>query len=441
MFSYKNHQNYQVEFTDQNTTEFWGLFCIEKMFDQYDILETATWKRDDERLSENSHFSYKELLKLETYKSLIDHRATTDVQFLEDDMFFKKRFSRLPGKSTLNNFQNQMQRKQCAQLREWMMEFLQKFPKFLYSDNGYITLDVDASDIQCFWNQEWIKANKHYGNTVYLPIMINIFNGLLPFIGKLRPWNAYTTNNIVAMFDEADAYLEDFEWFDNTKVLERWDAWFQCNELMEHAESKDRKFLYRIKWNSVLKNIADTIIDRTVHDSSKRCFFAFNYKASSWSKNRVVILQYIPSEITDNLFPEYQFFVTNIYGDEAGQYSQNDSQSVVEIYQERWTAEHPFHDYKESFQCGRTNSRSFYANEFKFLVSMFALQVYTLFRELYLQWTQLSKSYFSTIYRWIISLPMKLVNTWRKMILKITKGTKKAWMFEKILKNMKLVPV
>jgi hypothetical protein len=75
-----------------------------------------------------------------------------------------------------------------------MMAWLQKFPQLLFSENGYITMDIDATDIQAYGHQEGIKANKYYGNTIYLPLIVNISNGLLPFIGKLREGNSYTTN-------------------------------------------------------------------------------------------------------------------------------------------------------------------------------------------------------------------------------------------------------
>jgi hypothetical protein len=67
-------------------------------------------------------------------------------------------------------------------MREVGMSWLQQFSNLLYSDNGYITIDIDATDIQAYGKQEGIKANKYYGNTVYLPLVVSIYNGLLPLI-------------------------------------------------------------------------------------------------------------------------------------------------------------------------------------------------------------------------------------------------------------------
>lgn len=324
MLSYTTGQKFQVKFIEEKSTDFWGLFLIEKMLDKtdfWDIFDSFFWRR---MLSEHSSFSYKDLFRLEVSKSLIDHRATTDINFLKEDTFFTQMFDRLPWKSTLNNFQNMASRGWCAKIREMMMTWLQNFPQLLYSDNGYITIDIDATDIQAYGNQEGIKANKYYGNTIYLPLMVNIFNGLLPFISKLREWNSYTTNWAVELMQESNVYLEWFEGYEANKVLRRWDAWFQSEDIFAEAEKKGQCFLWRIKQNAILMGMVSRLIKETVFDEDKRYRFIFDYQANSWSKARVVVAEYVPAKEVGWLFPEYQFFCTNVYWDEACYYGQKD---------------------------------------------------------------------------------------------------------------------
>jgi hypothetical protein len=47
-------------------------------------------------LSRYSTFSYKELINIEIDKTLIDHRATTDIDFLKEDSYFTEMFDVLP---------------------------------------------------------------------------------------------------------------------------------------------------------------------------------------------------------------------------------------------------------------------------------------------------------------------------------------------------------
>lgn len=438
MLSYTTWQRFQVQYKKETSTDFWWLFLVEKMLDM-----TWFWEVFDQffpwtKLSEHSSFSYKDLFKLEIYKSLIDHRATTDVAFLEEDAFFTQFFTHLPWKSTLNNFQNQSSQMMCTQLREMMMKWLQQFSQLLYSDNGYITVDIDATDIQAYWKQEGIKANKYYGNTIYLPLVVNLFNGLLPFAGKLREWNSYTTNWAVEIIQEVQAYLTWFWGYRADKVLIRWDAWFQSDDIFTHAESNEQLFLCRIKSNPILLSIVWELTKKTIFDEDKRYKLIFNYQANSWSKKRVVVCEYVPTSETGWLFPEYQFFCTNAFGDDAGYYQQTDWEKVMELYHQRWTAEHPFHDFKESFQSGYTNAQSFYVNELKFLISIAAMQIYIVFRELYLVGTIIARSYFSTISKRVICMSAKFVKTGRKVIMKLKEWTKKSVMRAYVLWSMNI---
>ena len=107
------------------------------------------------------------------------------------------------------------------------------------------------------------------------------------------------------------------------------------------------------------------------------------------------------------------------------------------MYHKRWTSEHIFHDLKESFQAWKTSNHSFWANSYRFQVSLIAIQIYVLFREIYLNDDKsFKKAYYKTIFNWIISLSWKLVKHAKKVILKIPEYSRKAIYFMKILQKL-----
>ena len=135
MLSYTTGQKFQVKFAKEKSTDFWWLFLINKMLDNtwfWGIVDEFLWWK---MLTKQSWFSYKALLKMEIDKTLIDHRAVTDIDFLKEDSYFTEMFDVLPWKSTINNFQNQATQKLCYSIREIGMTWLKQFSNLLYSDN------------------------------------------------------------------------------------------------------------------------------------------------------------------------------------------------------------------------------------------------------------------------------------------------------------------
>jgi len=427
-----------MQFSNDKVSSYGGLFLIEKFCEKHWLYDIIGWCLDKKKLYNNSRFEIKDLIRLDVEKTLIDHRATTDIKFLEQDQYFVNMHEKLPWKSTISDHQNAITMKDCYQIREWLLSCVKLFPELIYSTNWYITFDYDTSDLACYWKQEWTAPNKHYWENMYYPLNINIHDWLVPIFWELRPWNLWPTSNIKNVITEVDSHLAETKWYKNESVLHRWDAWFQSNEIMSYAEERNQKYLLRIKSNSIVSwEAVKYVQEHSFEEKKEICYFAIKYKAESWTEIRTVVVEYTPWTLVWNLFGEYKYFVNNLYGEEIFN-DESLCKNVIELYHQRWTMEHPFHDLKSSFQTWRTNSHWFYANEYKYLVTIIAMFIYTTFRETCLQATELAKSYFSTIYRRIIDIPVKIVSTWRKVIMKIVNWTKKAFMFTKILEANEL---
>ena len=64
------------------------------------------------------------------------------------------------------------------------------------------------------------------------------------------------------------------------------------------------------------------------------------------------------------------------------------------------------------------------------------MQIYILFREIYLKFNWLRRAYYSTIFTSIFSLTWKLVKHAKQIILKIPEYSKKSYYFIQILKML-----
>lgn len=432
---YSNNNKLQVKFTKNNVSDYNWLFLIDSFLEKTAFKSIFTSFCNKLITASNlKTFNNFDLFKYELFTSFINQRATSDSTILKNEKTFNFIFKAVPWKSTINNFQNNSNLADSYQLNQALLQYIFQFEGFLYSKNGFITLDFDAVDIETHWNQQGSCKHWYYKQTMFYGLCCSIFNWMLPIYSILRSWDSWADNWINISLDMILDSLISKYWTEKlTNVLFRWDSWFWSWENYSMCEQKWIKFLTRFKSNKVLQNqISNDIIWNSPY---KRWTKIFTYKAENWDKERIIIAYNRPP---DNISweNEIQFYCTNIYGYEIENYDDNKIQQIIELYHERGSSEHPFHDLKESFQSGWTNSTNFYTNSYKFMISVIAISIYTLFRNIALQWTSLVNSYYSTIARFIIDISWKIVKKWRNLILKLNIDSIKTKYFEQALINL-----
>ena len=429
----------QVEFTKENLVEDTWMFLIKKFLEKQDfehISKESVWLLWLKKRQKK--FSNYDLFLQEIMMCLTWNRSITNIKYMKENEMYNFLFDEwLAEKSTINNFQNSFWIKESFELSQLTIELIKQNPQFLFSHNKMIILDSDAVDIETHWKQEWSYWHGYYRQTMYYPDVVTIFDWLLPLVWRLRAWNCHWWNWDLELLHEALTSLEKLDLFDRNKVLFRWDSAFWNDKKFCYAENHNAKYFIRISSNSRLKDICEKCginISKNEDD-----IFVVKYKADSWTKERFIIVNVVKNH--DELFPKVQFFCTNLWDEKDEKLNQKRKkhklERLVELYHKRWVSEHPFHDLKESFQSGKTSSHSFYANSYRFQLSLICMQIYILFRETYLKYDKFFKrAYYKTIFTWIFSLTWKLVKHAKKIILKIPEYSRKARYFIWILRQL-----
>ena len=437
--NYTNNQKLQVEFTKENLVEDSGMFLIKKFLEKQDfehiskesvpILGLWKWQK--------TYSNYDKFIQ-EIFMCMTWNRSTTNIKHMKENEMYNFLFDEwLAEKTTINDFQNSFWIKESFELSQLTVWLIKQNPNFLFSQNWMIILDSDAVDIETHWKQEWSKWHWYYRQTMYYPDVVTIFDWLLPLIWRLRAWNCHWWNGDLELLHEALTSLEQLDCFDWSKVLLRWDSAFWNEKKFSYAENNNAKYHVRIASNPRLKDICEKC-DINIFKNEDD-IFVVKYKADSWSKERFVIVNIVKSY--DELFPKVQFFCTNLYTEKDEKLNikrkQNKLKRLVELYHKRWVSEHPFHDLKESFQSWKTSNHDFYSNSYRFQVSLISMQIYILFREIYLKDDKTFKrAYYKTIFTWILSLTWKLVRHAKKIILKIPEYSRKSRCFIWILRQL-----
>ena len=250
----------------------------------------------------------------------------------------------------------------------------------------------------------------------------------------LRPWNSWVANWVEVALNNILYNVTSIYWSKTiNEILFRGDSGFWNWKIFSLCEQKWISFLTRIKSNKKLQSeISQEIVENSPY---KKRYKVFKYKANSWDKERIVIAYNRPPDNIswDN---EIQFYCMNIYWYDIENYDKKTVEEIIRMYHERGASEHPFHDLKESFQAWWTNSSDFYSNAYKFITSIIAISVHTLFKNILLEWTNIMNSYFSTIARLIIDIPGKIVKRGRKIILKLSENSIKSKYFSIALQNL-----
>lgn len=436
--NYEKNKKLQVEFTKENLVEDTWMFLIKKFLEKQNFENIS--KNKVSFLGENKwqkRFWNYELFLQEIYMSLTWNRSITNIKYMKENKMYDFIFDEwLAEKSTINNFQNKFWAKESYSFSQLSIELIKQNPEFLFSSNRMIILDSDAVDIETHWNQEWSFWHWYYRQTMYYPDVITVFDWLLPITWRLRAWNCHWWNWDLELLKETLTSLEELECFDWKKVLLRWDSAFWGENKFSYAENNYAKYLIRIASNDRLKNICEeTKINIYKNENN---ISIIKYKADSWSRERFIIVNIVKNY--DELFPKVQFFCTNLWEEKDEKLNEkrknNKLSRLVELYHKRWVSEHPFHDLKESFQSWQTSNHGFYANSYRFQVSIISMQIYILFREIYLKFGWFRRAYYSTIFTSILSLTWKLVKHAKHIVLKIPEYSKKSYYFMQILKML-----
>jgi hypothetical protein len=290
----------------------------------------------------------------------------------------------LASQPTLSRFENGPDRKQLFRLTEALADrVIERHRRRLHGRARRITIDLDPTDDPTHGAQQLSFFNSHYDSWCYLPVVAFLtFNDeaeqfLVTAI--LRPGNAHGSRGAVGILRRLIQRL--VRAFPGVILRVRLDGGFATPPVLEFLDRQPGlEYVVNMAANAVLKRFAKSalrVARRRSKESGKteHVYGECLYAAKKWPHRRRVIfkaevVRLAEREPRDNP----RFVITNL--------KQNPQWIYEQIYCQRAEIENRLKELHDGVEIGRTSCTSFWANQFRVLLTAAA---YVLMQELRLR--------------------------------------------------------
>lgn len=296
----------------------------------------------------------------------------------------------------------------------------------------HIVFDIDSTNFQTYGDQYGSDYNSHYSSTGYHPLLM--FDGLTGDLIKaeLRSGNVYTSRQVVRFVGPIlKRYSNKYPSI--TRVV-RGDSGFATPELYEILEQLDTLYSIRLKVNPTLyklvsdfTEIMNTLCKRDVV-SSHVLYGEFKYKASSWKKERRVVVKIEKPE--GQLTYNYTFIVTNM---------SLFPEDVIKFYCNRGTMENFIKEGKLGLSFDKMSSSDFVANANKLQEMVLAYNFNNWFRNVCLAETPMKAMTIETIRTKLIKIAAKVVKGSRYLKFKLCSSCPYKKVFWEIISKIGMI--
>jgi predicted secreted protein len=290
----------------------------------------------------------------------------------------------LASQPTLSRFENAPDRKQLFRLTEALADcVIERHRCRLHGRAHRITIDLDPTDDPTHGAQQLSFFNAHYDSWCYLPVV-----AFLTFDDEaeqylvtaiLRPGNAHASRGAVGILRRLFGRLRRA--FPSAVLRVRLDGGFATPQVLDFLDRQPGlEYAVNMAANAVLQRFAKLAL-RAARRLSKESgetehvYGECRYAAKTWSYRRRVIfkaevVRLAGREPRDNP----RFVITNL--------RQNPRWVYQQIYCQRGDLENRIKELHEGLEIGRTSCTSFWANQFRVLMTAAA---YVLMQELRLR--------------------------------------------------------
>ena len=422
----------RVGFQGSRVTANGGLILVRELDERLGFSELIDEHRTDSRAN-NARFSFADLLRQSVYSRLAGYEDVNDAERLSQDPTFRligseKTWERGAAlTSRLQTFETEMLAKveNFVGLARINRELIGKVEAFQWHYRA--VLDMDATEIPVYGEQEQSAYNGHFESTCYHPLLLFNRDGDC-LAAQLRPGNVHSAE------DWEELLLPEIERQQKLgkEVVFRADAAFAKPEIYDALEERDVKYAIRIPANDSLERDIAELLTRSVGRPSHKpvvWYKSFLYQAASWKKARRVVAK-VEFHFGE-LFPRVGFIVTNL---------ETDSRAVVRFYNKRGTAEQWIKEGKQAVKMTRLSCHRFRSNEVRLWLGLIAYNLGNLWRRLVLP---------KRINNWsLTSLQQRLVKTGGRLVkharyywLLLAEGHLSRRLFSSMLRTISALPL
>jgi hypothetical protein len=332
----------------------------------------------------------------------------------------------LASPPTLCRLENRIERRTLIRISEALLD------QFLASHAQppeHLILDFDATDDPVHGRQEGRFFHGYYDNYCYLPLYIFCGDELLT--AYLRPSKIDASKHSRALLKLLVRRLRQ-SWPD-VKITIRADSGFCRWRLMRWCDSHGIGYVLGLARNKALERLATDWINRAERQFQKtaqpqRIFGTFAYAASSWDRQRRVIVK---AEHTAQ-GPNPRFIVVNVPGDPQELYE--------DVYCQRGDMENRIKEQQLDLFADRTSCHRFLANQFRLLLSSAAYVLMQALRRTALPETDLEKAQVGTIRLKLLKVAARVVVSARRVVFHLASSYPFADRFRAVFERVMMMP-
>jgi hypothetical protein len=343
---------------------------------------------------------------------------------LKDDPVFGLVLDGKPASQpTLSRFENGVGKRE---LRRMSLELVRFFiDRHRARPPRRIVIDMDATEDPAHGQQEFEFYHGFYGGHCFLPLLVfcSVDGADEELVGAiLRPGNVHAGNRSAALLRRLVRMLK--EAFPKVEILFRADAGFALPKVYETCESLGVSYLISLPRNSRLEKMAAPLMAEARSEKEGgaarvRVFGEIQYAASSWSKERRVVVK---AEVMDK-GENPRFVVTNRIGDPEALYKE---------YCLRGDCENRIKEMKLDLFSGRTSCHRFLANAFRLLLHAIAFVLMSEVRRL-LSGTGLARATLGQIRLKLLKLAAVVQASTRRLLVRLPRGHPHAELIQHLL--------
>jgi hypothetical protein len=380
----------------------------------------------DERQPGKVEHELEELLTQRVMAIACGYEDANDAAHLASDPVHKllvgrdpQQGSDLASQPTLSRFENSVNRKELFAMAEALAEVvIERHGKRLHGRARKITIDLDPTDDPTHGEQQLTFFNGHYDGFCYLPVL-----GFLTFNDEpeqylvtavLRAGNAKGSLGAVGILRRLLPRLRKA--FPKAVLRVRLDGGFATPELLEFLDDQPGvDYVVAMASNDVLDrwvepDLAQARLLSQLNGKTEHVYGEFRYKTQkTWKYERRIIykaevVRYPDREARDNP----RFVITNM--------KQQPQWIYEKVYCQRGNIENRIKELHHGMQIDRTSCTSFWANQFRVLMTAAA---YVLMQELRLRLarTEYARAQVSTLREHLLKIGVQVVVSVRRIVL------------------------
>jgi len=413
-----------AQFDQEHASSDGGALLLKAADRRLGLIDTLSRCLPDEREPGKVQHELADLVSQRVYGLACGYADCNDAARLAEDPIHKALLGRDPidgdalaSQSTLSRFENAVGPKDLYRFGEALADLvIRRHRKRLRGKAGRITIDLDPTDDPTHGQQQLSFFNGYYDSWCYLPVLGFVsFNDEAEqylFTAVLRSGKATAKLGAVGILRRVIDRLRNA--FPGVRLFVRLDGGFACPEVLDFLDDQPRlDYVVAIAKNSVLKRRAKRLMGQARRRSrsskkTERVFGECRYAAKKWSYKRRVVIK---AEVTrlEGREPKNnpRFVVTNL---------RSTPRTVYQRYRERGEVENRIKELHHGLQIDRTSCTSFWANQFRVLLTAAA---YVLMQELRLnaRRTDCARAQVSTLRERLLKIGVWIEVSVRRIVL------------------------